>query len=109
MAFLKGLETFLITAGALTIAMMFGKPIINLLLLPLNLITFGVFRWVSSAVALYLTTLMVKDFKVEYFYFQGMSTKWIDIPTLNFTGILAFVAFSFFLSFISSFLHWLRK
>lgn len=109
MVFEKGIETFLFTGVVLTAAMMFGKPIINLLLLPLNLVTFGLFRWVSSAIALYIVTLIVKEFKIASFHFSALSTKWVDIPTLNFKGTLAFIAFSFFLSLFTSFLHWVRK
>ena len=36
-----GLVTFIYAAGALTLAMLLVKPIINLFLLPINLITFG--------------------------------------------------------------------
>jgi putative membrane protein len=109
LVFEKGIETFLITAAVLTVTMMFGKPVINLLLLPLNLITFGVFRWVSSAVSMYIVTLIVKEFRVERFYFEGIVSKWVEIPKLDLKGILAYIAFSFLLSFSMSFLHWVRK
>lgn len=105
----KGIETFFVTTAVLTAAVMFGKPIINLLLLPLNLVTFGLFRWVSSAVALYIVTLVVKEFKVGSFYFFGLTTNWLDIPELNFKGFFAYIAFSFLLSLFISFLHWVRK
>lgn len=107
--FENGAETYFIAAGALTVATILGKPVINLLLLPLNLVTFGLFRWVSSAIALYIVTLVVKTFKIVGFEFQGLSTKWVDIPPMNYKGILAFVAFSFLLSVAVSFIHWMRK
>lgn len=107
--FENGHETFFIAGGALTIATLFAKPVINVLLLPLNLITFGLFRWVSSAIALYLVTLVVPAFEISKFSFFGLSTKWLDIPSLNFEGFLAYVAFSFLLSFTLSFLYWVRK
>mgnify|MGYP001578587732 CR=1 FL=1 len=86
-----------------------AKPIINMLLIPLNLITFGLFRWVSSAVVLYIVTLIVKDFKLVAFSFVGYSSKWIDIPALNFQGLWAYVAFAFILSIITSFVYWVIK
>lgn len=109
MFFDNGTSTFLLASGAITLATLFGKPVINILLLPLNLVTFGLFRWVSSAVALYLVTLVVQGFRIEYFAYEGLSNKWIDIPQMNFTGVLAFVAFSFMLSFVTSVFHWLRN
>jgi len=109
MVFSNGYYTFLTACAYLTFAMVFGKPVINLLLLPLNLVTFGLFRWVSSAVALYIVSLLVKQFRIEYFLFSGYSSKWFDIPVINVKGLWAFIGFSFLLSMIVSFLHWLRK
>jgi putative membrane protein len=107
--FEKGIETILITAAALALCFYLVKPILNILLLPLNLLTFGLFRWLSSTIAIYLVTLVVPGFKVDGFAFSGLSTKWIDIPALNFNGILAFIAFSFLISIITSLLHWLFR
>ncbi|KKR29604.1 MAG: putative membrane protein [Candidatus Woesebacteria bacterium GW2011_GWA1_39_8] len=109
MVFDKGLKTILFAGLMLTIANLFAKPVINLLLLPVNLVTFGIFRWVSSAITLYLVTLLVHDFKVTAFTFAGFSSKWIDIPEISFTGVLAFIGFSLFLSVITSFIFWLAK
>ena len=109
MVFEKGILTLLITGVALTGTFLLAKPIINLLLLPLNLVTFGLFRWVSSAVVLYIVTLIIRDFKIIAFIFAGVSSRWIDIPVLNFHGFLAFVGFSFILSLITSFIYWLIK
>lgn len=107
--FEKGVQTLFISGIALSAVFFFAKPVINLLLLPLNLVTFGLFRWVSSAVVLYLVTLIIKEFKISTFIFSGFSSKWIDVPSIHFNGFLAFIAFSFLLSFITSFLHWLMK
>src|SRR3989338_10950299 len=109
MVFQNGLETLIATGLAVTATFLLAKPIINLLLLPLNLVTFGLFRWVSSAVVLYIVTLIIKDFKIITFIFAGVSSKWIDIPALNFHEFLAFVGFSFILSLINSFIYWLVK
>lgn len=109
MQFEDGLRTFLLASGALTLASILGKPVINIMLLPLNLVTFGLFKWVSSAIALYLVTLVVPGFNIVGFYFEGFFSKWIDIPNITLSGILAYVAFAFFLSVISSAIHWLNK
>lgn len=105
----KGIQTLLVSGIALTGVFFLAKPVINLLLLPINLITFGLFRWVSSAVVLYLVTLIIKDFKIVAFNFAGFTSRWVDIPALNFTGVLAYIAFSFILSLIISFIYWLMK
>src|SRR3990167_415445 len=100
----------LIVAGVgLTLMNFLARPIINLLLLPINLITFGFFKWVSSAFTLYLTTLVVPGFAIAGFYFAGLSTKWIELPVINLSGFLAYIAFSFILTLFTSLLHWLVK
>lgn len=109
MAFEGGLKTLILAGIAVTLVSVFAKPIINLLLLPINLISFGLFRWVASAVILYLVTLLVKDFKVLFFNFAGYKSVWFDIPSLYFEGWVAFVAFSFFLSLLTSVIYWLLK
>ncbi|MFH1863652.1 MAG: phage holin family protein [bacterium] len=105
----KGIESLLLAGVGITLVYMLIKPLINLLLLPINLITFGLFRWVSSAVALYLVTLVVPGFKITRFFLAGFSTQWFDIPTISLGGILSFVAFSLLISLLSSFLLWLVK
>ena len=105
----KGFETLLLAGVGVTIISIIGKPVINLLLLPLNLVTFGLFRWISSAIILYLVTLIVKDFKIVGFKFAGLTSQWFDIPKLEFSGFLAYVGFSFLFSFLASFIYWLIK
>ncbi len=105
--FEKGIETVIIAGAGLTVASLLAKPIINLLLLPINLITFNLFKWVSSAIALYLVTLVVDGFKITGFVFAGLTSQWLDIPSINLGGFLAYVAFSFIFSLFASFIYWL--
>ena len=109
MIFDEGVKTFLLAGLGVTVGLILVKPILNILLLPINLVTFGFFRWVSSAVSLYIVTLLVAGFKIMRFHLEPLSSKWIDVPEINFTGVLAFVGFSFIMSFIISFAFWIRK
>lgn len=107
MVLADGLKTILIAGIGLSLFSLLVKPLINILLLPLNLITFGLFRWVSSAIALYLVTLAIPGFKIMVFSFAGYASKWLDLPPIYLTGLLAVIAFSLVISLISSILHWL--
>lgn len=104
-----GFKTFILAGVAITIVSIIAKPVISLLLLPINLITFGLFRWVASSVVIYLSTLIVPLFKVTGFYFDGFQSLWIDIPKINLHGLGAYIAFSFLLSTMMSFIYWLIK
>lgn len=103
----KGMESLLLAGVGLAVSLMIIKPIINILLIPINLVTFGLFRWVSSAIALYLVILIVPGFKIINFSFPGYPTKWFSLPSFNLNGILAIIAFSFLISLFTSFLTWL--
>lgn len=109
MVFEKGIETIVLTGVGLMLASLIAKPVINILMLPLNLITFGLFRWVSSAIALYLVTLVVPGFKIINFYFGGYGSTWFDLPVISLSGVFALIAFSFLLSLIESIIYWIIK
>lgn len=107
--FEKGVETLLLTGFVLMLTTFIIQPIINLLLLPINLITFGLFKWVTYAVTLYLVTLAVPGFKLLHFAFSGFQSVWFSIPPVSIGGPLSFIAFSFLISFVSSLIYWIFK
>ena len=109
MEFANGFTTLLIAGAVLTITTMLIRPLINILLLPINLITFGLFKWVSYAITIYLVTLLVSGFKIREFLFPGFSTYWFNIPEIALTGLFAFLAFSFIISFVSSTIYSILK
>lgn len=107
--FADGTYSLILAGVVLTVTTVIIKPIINILLLPINLVTFGLFRWVGYAITLYIVTLIVPGFKLVGFAFKGFSSYWFSVPAFTLNGILAFIAFSFLISFISSLLHWILK
>lgn len=94
-------------ALALTLAELFLKPIINLLLLPFNLVTLGVFRWVSNGLMLYIATLLVPGFLLAPFTYPGFSSNLFIIPSVQLGLVGAYIFLSFTLSIIASFVFWL--
>lgn len=109
LVFAEGNYTLLLAGFAIMLSSFTIKPVINILLLPLNLVTLGLFRWVAYAITFYLVTLVVPGFKLVEFAFKGFQSYWLSLPAFTFHGILAFVAFSFAIAFVSSFLHWIFK
>ena len=109
MTFEKGLTTVVLTGVALTVASLIIKPIINVLLLPINLVTFGLFRWVGYAITFYIVSLVVPGFKIVNFVFSGYSSYWISLPAIALNGFVAIIVLSFIISITSSILDWLLK
>ena len=107
--FTEGTYTLLLAGLGLMLATNLVRPIINILLLPINLITFGLFKWVTYAITLYLVTLVVPGFHIGEFVFAGFNSYWFSIPGISLVGVLAFIAFSFVISTVSSILYWIFK
>ena len=107
--FNDGTYSIVLAGVALTLATLIIRPVINILLLPINLITFGLFRWAGFAVSLYLVTLVVPGFKILDFAFKGFSSSWFSIPPVFITGILAFLVYSFLISMVASIMYWIFK
>ena len=99
----------LLGALALTLIDVLLKPLINLLLLPLNLVTLGTLRWISSALTLYLATLIVPSFQVVAFKFPGFTSSLFIIPAINFSTFGAYILISILISLVVSFFYWLSR
>lgn len=107
--FAKGWETIFVTAVALALFNLFVRPLLNLLLLPINILTLGAFRWVVNVISLYLLTLIIPGFAISGFAFSGFAFQGLVIPAFSVGLIWAFILISFLLSFITGFFFWLVK
>lgn len=97
------------SAAFLTLVNLLVKPLINLLLLPINLITLGTFRWLANVIALFLVTMAVPQLKISAFTFSGFTYQGFIIPTLHLSTFWVFFAASFIISLTSSFLLWISN
>lgn len=105
----EGSKTILLAAGALTFINYLVRPIIKLLLLPITILTLGLFRWVINVLGLYLATFVVKGFSVQPFDFPGLSYQGFAIPAFHAVNPYAYIIVSFALSLATSFVYWLIK
>jgi uncharacterized membrane protein YvlD (DUF360 family) len=106
--FAKGTQSLVITALALTFAAFIVKPVINILILPINLVTFNFFKWASHGIVLFLVDLALVEFSITSFSFSGLQTDWFSLPAIFLEqGVVAYLAFSFLIAFISGVIHWI--
>ena len=99
------LEGLIITGIALAIASYVVKPVVNLLLLPINLATLGLFRFISHAITLFIVDVALPQFTVTSFHFEGLTSRFLDLPALSAPqGPLAYLGFSVILFIIVSLL-----
>jgi len=60
--------TIIEVAAILTLFELLLKPIIKILLIPINILTLGLFRLVIDTLGLYLAIFFISDFQVENIY-----------------------------------------
>ena len=104
-----GVETYLLGGAALSIMFLLIKPILNILTLPLNIVTLGTFSFFTNVIILYLLTIFVPKIKVFPFIFQGFSYSGFMIPRTDVNQLFAFIVSGLALSAIITFLTWLIK
>lgn len=56
------------------------SPVIKLLLLPINLLTLGLFRWVSGVLVLYLFDLLYDGISIAAFNYPGYNSSLLALP-----------------------------
>lgn len=104
-----GFFTYIVGGVALTFLLIVLRPILNILALPLNIITLGFFSFLTNVIIFYLLTVFVTGISITAFYFPGVSYAGFIIPKIYFNTLFAFIIVSFVQSVIVSFLVWLTK
>jgi uncharacterized membrane protein YvlD (DUF360 family) len=94
------LTNLLIAAAILALANAILKPFLKILLLPLNVITLGLFGWFINVIILYLVT-MIGPLSINPF------TLDIGGTTIVFSTLFAFIIITFALSIVGSLVSWL--
>jgi len=91
----------------LTLLNLLVKPILNLLLMPINLLTLGAFRWVINAIVILLVTIIVTDFRIHGFTFPGFSFSGFIVPKIVFPFFWTLILISFLIEFLGQAINWL--
>lgn len=104
-----GFLTLLIGGSALALLFLTLKPILNIITLPVNMLTLGIFSIFTNALILYILTIFVIDISILPFTYPRTEILGFIIPKLDFNTFFAYIYTSFVLSCIDSFFSWLVK
>jgi putative membrane protein len=107
--YVGGYQTLLLAAVAIALVNLFVRPVINLLLLPIHLVTLGVFRWLANLATLYLVTILVPNLQIHAFVSPGLNLHYLIIPPIHFSAFGAFVVSTFILTLTFHFIYWLLQ
>lgn len=104
-----GFSTFVLGGLLMTLMSLFLKPVLRILTLPLNLVTFGLFSFFTDAILLYLLTVFVPQVSINAFTFPGTAIAGFVIPRIAFNTLLAYIVVSISLSLIVTGSKWLLE
>ncbi len=107
LSYSQNLETLIFAAITLALLNIFVRPLLKLLMLPINLLTLGIFSWVVNVFLLYLATRLIPGFAISAFDFGGLDYQGIVLPAMRVTTFASFALSSFLISLLTSFLGWL--
>lgn len=94
-------------AVLITIGFRVLKPVINIITLPLNVITFGLFQALVVAFIVFLITLIYPQMQITEFQFEGARFYGIIISPFYVTLFLSYIIISGTIYLINRSLFWL--
>lgn len=108
-SYVGGFRTLLVASVIIAAVNLVVRPVVNLLLLPIHLVTLGLFRWVANIVTLFLVARLVPNFAVHPFTFPGLNLTYLIIPPIHFSTFGAFLYATLILTTVFHFLYWLLQ
>lgn len=76
-------QAYLMTAIVFMLFNLLVAPIVKLLLLPINLLTLGLFRWLTQVLVLYIFDILYTGITITAYHFPGFRSALIALPAAN--------------------------
>ncbi len=100
-----GWQILLLAGLVLSLLMLTVQPILKILFIPINLITFGLLSWSINVVVIFLLTILVPEVEITEWTFPGFSWAGFVVPSVEFNYILTLVSVSLMITFFTNLLH----
>jgi len=84
-------------------------PVIRLLLLPINLLTLGLFGWIANVITLYLFDIFSNSITISPYQFPGYSSSLIALPPAYLSLFWVLVLTSLTLTLINNLITYLLR
>ena len=100
---------FFLAALLLTVIIKLMKPVFELVFLPLNLLTLGVFRWIRTVISLGLLTYIANGVSLKGFYFPGLWLGAIEIQPFSAPSFISLIVGAILLNLCKKAIRWILK
>jgi len=104
-----GVGTILFAGFILSILMLIVQPVLKILFIPINILTFGLLSWLINVIVIYLLTIFVPELKVVPWIFPGGAFAGFVIPAIHFSYYTALIASSLLITIITDVLHYVSE
>lgn len=109
LGYFGGIKSLLVGGLVFTLINLLLVPLLKVLFLPLNLLTLGLFAWITNVLALYALVTLVSDFSLIPYTFPGVSYDGFIIPSYDLSPFMVAIVASFLIGIITHFLQWLSR
>ncbi len=97
--------TLLFAGFILSILMLLVAPLLRILFIPINIITFGLRSWAVNVIVLYLLTVFVAEVTISPWTFPGASWAGFVIPSIDLSYTVSLIVVSLAVSFLANVLR----
>lgn len=103
-----GFISYLIAGVAMTLLSLILKPVLQIITLPFQAITLGLFTYITNAILLWVLTKFVSTIQIHTFVFPGFALGHIAIPNIPiYSIILSYIVIAAVIAVMTLFLSWL--
>lgn len=104
-----GWRQFLLASFVLSLIIYIVKPILNLIMLPINLITLNMASWILTFLCIYLWTFLVRDVNIGPWQFGGLVLGSVKLTPFELIAWQAVLLSSIVLTILIKFYSWVVK
>lgn len=102
-----GLGVLITTGIVLTLLTIIVRPFLKILMLPINIITFGLFAWVINIVVMYFAILIVPGFSIGKMTIPSIALGPLIFPAYTFSKFWSLFVVSLLVSLGNGILGWI--
>lgn len=98
---------FLTVAVVMSLLEQFIQPVVNLLIMPINLLLFGAMRWVPWVTVVYLTTILTASFVIAPISIRSSEFAGLIVPVISMGHFSSVILISLIIYLIKKAHSWL--
>ncbi len=104
-----GWQTTLFAGLILSLLMLIVAPLLKILFIPINILTFGLLSWFINVIIIYLLTFFVPEIQVNPWTFHGASFLGFVVPSIHVSYFLNLIVTSLLIACMTDILHYVSE